>query len=606
MQGPSFFTTMRKLLLLLLILTATASIAQKAPPWVDYAYRTATYPDDRYLVGLATEIRVEKYQATSAFERLNQMARNQIIEAIHVSIKAESQMNITVENAVSDELFQQTSQSVSKAELVGLKFENYYDKKKKTAYSFSYVLIQDIIDYYFDIMNTNFGIIDKDFAGIAASNDKQTALKLLYDVQLKLREIDQATVILMAMKQTNRIDFGRITGIRKQIEDSTNKIFATGPVTIPNIANYFSYGLIAQTEKGATEVVCPGGISYKSSGAESDFSRQLAGSIYNSLASESSLVIVTDDADVDNCIYELTGSYQDSDNELLVSVSLTDINTGKAIATAERSFKKEVLALDGLRLLPANFDRIPDIPQIRLVGNGDEINIKTIDFIDQPIQFTIDLNGEPQVDIPVRLVFYKDGMTAFEAKVNSDKTGTARYFLNKDLVPKSGEYELQAMVDVGSFLGLDPGSGFYQELVRDNPPQVRKIKLKVLSPTVFVVASEMSLGEPLEVPILEPSIKNTFAELDYEFVDNEADADLVLNIVAATREAQRAGGFYTSYLDATVSLVAQKSGNEIYKKSLSSIKGTAASYELGSIRAYERARDNFLDDLVYELRYNNR
>jgi hypothetical protein len=132
------------------------------------------------------------------------------------------------------------------------------------------------------------------------------------------------------------------------------------------------------------------------------------------------------------------------------------------------------------------------------------------------------------------------------------------------------------------------------------------MKLKVLSPTVYVNSSEMSLGQPLGIPILEPSVKNAFTELDYEFVDTETEADLILTIVAATRSAQQSGNFRTSYLDATISLIDRKSDNEVYKKSLSSIKGTAASFELGSIKAYEKARDNFLDDLVYELRYNNK
>ena len=152
---------MRYFLIIFLSLASLGTIAQKAPPWVDYANRMSKYPDRLYLVGLATEINVEKYQASTTFDRLNQIARNQIIEAIHVSIKAESQMNISVENANTDESFELNSQSASKAQLVGLKFENYYNKKKKTAYSFSYVLIQDIIDYYNDIVRTNTDIINK-------------------------------------------------------------------------------------------------------------------------------------------------------------------------------------------------------------------------------------------------------------------------------------------------------------------------------------------------------------------------------------------------------------------------------------------------------------
>ncbi len=579
-------------------------MAQKAPPWVDYADRLSMYPDSKYLTGLATEIRIEKSQVAGAFELLNQLSRNQIIETIHVSIQAESQLNISVDNAIADEKYQLISQSASKAELVGLRFENYYHKKKKTAYSFSYVLIQDILNYYNDILRTNLDIIDKDFNGIKSSSSKNTALKLLFDAQLKLKEIDQATVILVALNQTRGIDFLKITEMKKQVEDYSNEIFATEPVSISNIANYFIYSTISQTKTDETANLCSGILSYKDSGAESDFSLTLKNSILNGIANELSLNILTEESA--DCVYELSGIYQDSDNEIIILVNLIDHQKGNMVATKERTFSKSVLSLDGLRLLPANFERIKDLPYIKLAGYGEEIAIKTNNFIDQPISFNIELNDYPEIDLPVKFVFYKDGSQVFDATVNSDKKGTAQYFLNKEKVPESGEYELHVMLDIAGFLGLDSNSDFYQDMIRDHPPQVRKMKLKVLSPTVYVNSSEMSLGQLLGIPILEPSVKNAFTELDYEFVDTETEADLILTIVAATRSAQQSGNFRTSYLDATISLIDRKSGNEVYKKSLSSIKGTAASFELGSIKAYEKARDDFLDDLVYELRYNNR
>jgi len=603
--GPYFI--MRYIVYLILTVATFNVMAQKAPPWVDYANRALLYPDSKFLVGLATEIRIEKFQAGSAFERLNQLSRNQIIETIHISIKAESQLNISVENTNTNELYELSSKSVSKAELVGLKVENYYNKKKKTAFSFSYVLIQDLIDYYFDVLQTNFDIIEKDFSGVENSSNKNTALKLLFDAQLKLREIDQATMVLVALKQTNSINFSRITEIKKQIVDYSNQLFASEPVSIGNVANYFSYSLIPQTEPGTTASLCSGTLSYKNSGAESDFSQTLKNSIMNGIGSESSFSLITEESG--NCDYELSGYYQDSDNEIIILVNLIDKKSGNAVATRERTFSKLVLSLDGLRLLPANFDRIKDIPYINLVGNdgnGEDISIKTNNFIEQPITFNVELYDQKQIDLPVKLAFYKDGSLAFDATINSEKNGTAQYFLNKEKVPKSGEYELRAMLDIAGFLNLDSDSDFYRDMIRDYPPQVRKIQLKILSPTVFVNSSEMGLGKPLGIPILEPSVKNAFIELDYEFVDNETEADLILSIVAATRSAQQSGNFRTSYLDATISLLDKKSGNEIYKKSLSSIKGTAASFELGSIRAYEKARDNFLDDLIYELRFNNK
>ena len=601
MKGSPYLF-MRYLLIIFLSIFSLGTMAQKAPPWVDYATRMSKYPDQLYLVGLATEINVEKYQASTTFDRLNQIARNQIIEAIHVSIKAESEMNISVENTKTDELFEQSSQSASKAQLVGLKFENYYNKKKETAYSFSYVLIEDIIDYYNDIVRTNTDIITKDFSGISSSNDKNTALKLLYDTQLKLREIDQATVILVAMKQTNSVDFGGITGMKKQVEDYANQILGNAPVTIDNIAKYFSYSLIPQTEEGSTAAVCISLFSYKDSGAESDFSETLKSSIYNTIGSESTLSSVESDSEA--CNYLLSGTYQESDNELIVSVSLVDKKNGNAVASKERTFSKSVLSLDGLRLLPANFEWIKDIPNIALVGNGEEFVLQTDEYIDKPISFKVEMSSQAQIDLPVKLVFNKDGSLAFNATVISEKDGTAQYFLNKENVPRSSEYELNAFLDVAALLSLDEKSDFYQALIRDFPPQVRKIQLKVLAPTVYVKSTEFNLGNEMNIQLLAPAIKNALVDLDYKFVDAEQNADYVLTIDAKTRQGQKNQYMYLSYLDATIAMYKNSTKKEIYKKGLSSVKGGAADYELAGVKAYEKAISSFLTDFISELKAN--
>jgi len=589
---------MRYLLLFTILVCSINLNAQKAPPWVDYTYRAANYPENLYLVGLATEINIEKYQASTTYDRLNQASRNQIIEQIHVSIKAETEMNISIINTQTDEMLEQSSQSASKAELVGLSFDNYYSKKQKTAYSFSYVLIQDIIDYYNDILNTNTDIIIKNFSGLENSSNKNIALKLLYDVQLKLREIDQATVILVAMKQTASVDFGKITGMKKEVAEYTNNILSSAPLSIGNIASYFSYSLIAQTEEGSTAIICKGKLSYQDSGAESEFSQTLLMSSLNNIGSESTLAIASANS---SCNYKISGRYQDSDNDIIVSINLLDIKTGKLVASKERTISKAVLSLDGLKILPINFERIADIPNIELDGNDEEIIIKTDEFIDNPITLSISLNGSSQSDLPILFSFNRDGNLAFSASVNSDKEGKAQYFLNKENIPKSGEYELHTLVDVATLLALDAKSDFYQDIQRDHPPQVRKFKLKVISPTVLVNSKELNLGTEMDIQLLAPAIKNALLELDYKFVDSEEKADYILNINAKTRSGQKNQYMHLTYLDATIAMYKKGTGKEIYKNGLSSVKGGAADYELAGVKAYEKAIQDFLEDFLSEL-----
>lgn len=148
---------MKKILLFTLLFGFfTGAFAQKdAPYWLDPYNRESKYPNNKYLVGLSSELVGKNQSLASIYKQLNQMGRNQIIESIHVNVKSETVMNISIVNTESTQLLDQNSVSVSDAELVGLKYENYYYKKKKTAFSFSYVSIQDLIEFNLDIIKTN-------------------------------------------------------------------------------------------------------------------------------------------------------------------------------------------------------------------------------------------------------------------------------------------------------------------------------------------------------------------------------------------------------------------------------------------------------------------
>ena len=590
---------MKYLTLTLVLISSFGAFSQKAPPWVDYNYRTTRYPDSKYLIGFATEINIDKSRVLQANEKLNQMARNQIIESIHVSIQAESQMNISVENTATNEAFEQSSKSASKAQLVGLKFENFYDKKAQTAYSFSYVLIQDIITYYLDVLETNYAIINKDFTGVQSGSGKNTALGLLYDARLKLKEVDQATVILTAMKQSAGIDFDKITGMKKQVQDFYIEIFATSPVNAENIATFFYHNLSLQVEKGTKPTICLGNLQYKDSGAESDFSAALKKSVFAKMGSDEEFKTVSAKK---SCNYLLSGSFGDSDNEVIIELAITSAETGNVLGAVNRSFVSSALSLDGQRLLPPNFDRIRDIPTMKIDGSADEIVIKTSEYIDNPLEFALSSGGQAEPDLPVKYSFSRDGVSEFVTSVNSDKSGKAQYFINKEAIAKSGEFELTAQLDIAKFLGLDPASSFYNSVLRDYPPQVRQVKLKLIAPTVLVKSNEMNLGQEMGVKILAPAIKNALLDLDYKFVDNESEADFVLDIQASTREGQSNQYMFFSYLDATIAMHSTKTGKEIYKNGLSSVKGGGSDYKLASVKAYEKAKSDFLDDFIKELR----
>ncbi|MEM7110691.1 MAG: hypothetical protein AAF519_20850, partial [Bacteroidota bacterium] len=148
-------------------------------------------------------------------------------------------------------------------------------------------------------------------------------------------------------------------------------------------------------------------------------------------------------------------------------------------------------------------------------------------------------------------------------------------------------------------------SSFYQKVIVDHPPYRLENKLRVIAPTVFVESNESSLGKPRTITVLEPSVKKELAELDYQFVEILERADYVIRINAATREGQRNSIASFSYLDATVSVQSRKTGKEIYKYSVSNVKGGGADYNIADAKAYEKAKKMIANDLSYKLEFGN-
>jgi len=53
-------------------------------------------------------------------------------------------------------------------------------------------------------------------------------------------------------------------------------------------------------------------------------------------------------------------------------------------------------------------------------------------------------------------------------------------------------------------------------------------------------------------------------------------------------------------------MVRSETGKEIYKSSLSSVKGSGANFDLASAKAYEKAKKSIGNDISYELEFNQK
>ncbi len=590
---------MRKILLLITLLYIfDAAYAQKgAPDWLDPYNREAKYSSDKYLVGLSSELVPKGKSLADIYKQLNQLSRNQIIESIHVNIKSETKMNITIVNTESNQLLDQNSVSISKAELVGLKFENYYHKKKKLAFSFSYVSIQELVDYNLSIIKTNTEAIDKNVTLAGAkiiSGDKEGAIELLFESQVKMKEIQQSAVLLMSLGMDNRLDFNKIGQMKLDIAQGTDDFFNKGTLNVHELSSFYAYGLQLQIGDSPFSV-CTGKIMYQNSENESRFSKKFKNQILNKLSDLESVKLAES-----GCDFTFQGMFTEANGKVVMVTDFVD-NNGKVKATVNNKFPLASVQFGDLAFLPENFEYIKDLSSIKLITEKPDFLIKKVNLYKHPIKIRVSTASVALADIPVHFTISKGESIQYEGDIISDKSGTATLILNKDQIKRSGKLVLNTTVNVAALLDIAADTEFYKKVLLENPPQKLQTKLNIIAPTVYINSSEAGLGNKMEIPLLGPAIKKTLIDMDYKFVDSEAAADYTLNIEASTRKGQSSQYMFFSYLDATIAMRETSTDKEIYKNGLSSVKGGGSSYELASIRAYEKAVDNFIKDFISKL-----
>lgn len=589
--------------LIFIVSTISFTQAQKdAPSWLDPYQRQAKYPASSYLTGLSSELVPKNASLSNIYGQLNQLSRNQIIEAIRVEVKAETEMNISIVNTEATQLLDQRSASASEAELVGLKFENYYDKKKKLAYSFSYVSISELIQFHQDIISASTSDIDKNInetTNALQAENKQQAIDLIYNSQSQLNKINESALVLLALGQDDLLDFAKIREMKKAVEAATDKVFTSGKLSVNELASYVAYQIQLQLDDEPATVAA-GAMQYTNSNKESDFSIELRKKSMNTLVELGTLKRADE-----NAIYNYNGTFSNANGLISVSGNLVN-QAGKAVAGISVKVSDQILALGELSFLPKNFEFIDDLSSIKILTPIKNYSIKKVDLFDYPITMEVQLEAQPLEDIPINFVITEDGQIVVNKTIATDKYGKVSLLLNTEELKHSGEFVLTSVIDVTALLDVSTNSPFYRKVIQDQPPYQIESKIAILAPTVYVQSTELSLGQPRNILILAPSIKKELATLDYKFIDSANEADYLVEIKSATREGQNSGVAHFSYLDATVSMQETKSGKELYKYSVSDVKGAGANFSVADAKAYEKAKKIIASDLSYKLEFGDR
>ncbi len=206
-----------------------------------------------------------------------------------------------------------------------------------------------------------------------------------------------------------------------------------------------------------------------------------------------------------------------------------------------------------------------------------------------PVEFSVhyaNARGQqaPVSMLPVRFSFLR-GAGELVPSSATDQLGVAATRVAK-ITATDKLQMIGARIDLSPMLGSD---SVLSALARGFSVPSAKIILNVAGISVYVKTQETQFGSPLRLPRIEPALKGMLSSEGFSFTKQQSAAAISIDITADSRRGSETHGLCVAFADATVSVIDLSTGDEIYKNSVSNMKGISDTYEKAGMKALDEA-----------------
>lgn len=161
--------------------------------------------------------------------------------------------------------------------------------------------------------------------------------------------------------------------------------------------------------------------------------------------------------------------------------------------------------------------------------------------------------------------------------------------------------EVLVKLDLNALVSPDLDPTFVRPLVGSLTIPERRAPIDLTMPRVFMQAGESNMGHPVGEAGVATALRAEMTRSGFRFVDRESDADMVMKLTAATREGGASNGFYTAFLDLSLTVRDRLSGEVIHEGGRQALKGVQLSYEKAGLDAYKKAVQEMKKDVAPAL-----
>ncbi len=203
---------------------------------------------------------------------------------------------------------------------------------------------------------------------------------------------------------------------------------------------------------------------------------------------------------------------------------------------------------------------------------------------------------EPVAGAPVAVVFLR-GSGEMLPRTVTGTDGIARVLVTR--MTGSDPIQLVGMsLDLAGAAGQDSVSDLFRTELKGFTVPRSEFTIRVAELAACVESHERLFGDDVAVPRLESLLKSELTTRGWKIVPTADSADLVVRIEASARRGSEVMGLCVAFVDASVVVQRRATGEEIYKNSVSSVKGISDTFEKAGMKAFDETAAKMKKEVV--------
>ncbi len=200
------------------------------------------------------------------------------------------------------------------------------------------------------------------------------------------------------------------------------------------------------------------------------------------------------------------------------------------------------------------------------------------------------------VQMPLFITYPGTGGKVTELK-NTDIEGQARTTVQR-VDAAAQALEVVVKLNLDELISREMDRALVSALIGGLTVPERHTLIDLKMPKVFMRAQESNLGEPVNDAGVALAVREELTTKGFRFVDREADADLVLELKANTRQGGESNGFFTAFLDVTYSFRDRRTQDVIFEGGKQGVKGVQLNYPKAGLESFKKAIPDIRKELV--------